>query len=384
MADHFISTKLCSYVLIFFFVSSNLIAMNYTNGLDQKLLQAAEVGFVERIPILIKDGANKDLLGKKGNTPLHLAAINKHYKCIMALLENNANPNILDCNGLSPLYYTCFNNDFVSTQHLLINKANPNIINKNTETYPLWVAVDKNYSKIVKILLDAGANPNLMLGHFDNEFPLANAVFKDYLLITKMLLAAGATTDCCIMHSENYTTYFDRPLDLAIRKDKPEFVKILVEAKADTERTMKVNSSNVTPLFFAAMKGYHECLKILLSYGWACTEAGAGHFKPLHVAVAGGHIECVKALLASRANITAKDNKGKVPIDYATSLKIAELLQQWPQYLIDKQKVNSQYLAFFKTIFSPESPAYKLPVELHMYIYKFYAPPTLEQFLSKY
>ncbi len=61
---------------------------------------------IEIIKILLEHGANINLPGSKGNTPLHEAALNKKYEICEFLLENGANQSLRNEFGILPRDFT--------------------------------------------------------------------------------------------------------------------------------------------------------------------------------------------------------------------------------------------------------------------------------------
>ena len=94
---------------------------------------------------------------------------------------------------------------------------------------PLCNAINEGHSDVIKILLEAGANPH---GIDNTKSPLHYAVWKGNTDAVKMLLDAGADPN-----KEKFRE--ETPLDLAYRKNHKEVIQLLVNAgqKAKTRRT---------------------------------------------------------------------------------------------------------------------------------------------------
>ena len=86
-----------------------------------------------------------------GQTPLHIAIINKNEKIIKYLIQNGANVNISDNNLNMSLHLAVLNNDIEIIKLLIENKANPLLINKNNETV-LDIAIKRDHKECINLL----------------------------------------------------------------------------------------------------------------------------------------------------------------------------------------------------------------------------------------
>jgi ankyrin repeat protein len=132
---------------------------------------------------------------------------------------------------------------------LLLEKgANVNVLNEKDQT-PLYLAAEYGYYKVVKKLLEQGANPNL------GPSPLEIATKKGRVGIVHELLAKGA-------HLGNSSLHY------AATTGNLVIIKKLLEAGADVNQFADVNRVNLnTPLHDAAAAGHLEVVKILVANG---------------------------------------------------------------------------------------------------------------------
>ena len=63
----------------------------------------------------------------------------------------------------------------------------------------------------------------------------------------------------------------------------------------------------------AAMHGYLECMKFLISNGSNVNEKDDG-CTPLHTTIIYGHLDFVKFLISNGANVNEKDKYGRTPL----------------------------------------------------------------------
>ena len=159
------------------------------------LMYAARDGAIDAVRALADAGADLNLTDPVGTTALTLAILNGHFDTAVALLEKGADPNVADKNGMSPLYaavdmhtiQTVFGRPLPlledetdpveMVQALLAHEADPDlqlerpIIGRHTRntgdpslgdgTTALARAAKSGDTKLMKVLLEGGANPHL-------------------------------------------------------------------------------------------------------------------------------------------------------------------------------------------------------------------------------
>jgi ankyrin repeat protein len=97
--------------------------------------------------------------GADGNTALHIATHNRNGNWVGYLLSKDADPNVGDRNGDTPLILAARLNFPEGAARLLMKKALVDKTNKLGET-ALIVAVQQRQGAIVRMLLEAGADPD--------------------------------------------------------------------------------------------------------------------------------------------------------------------------------------------------------------------------------
>src|SRR5215470_5234894 len=175
-----------------------------TGGLTP-LLYAARDGCQGCVDALLKGGADIDLPNPDGMTPLMMAIDNAHYEVARYLLDKGANPNTWDWWGRTPLY-------------VVVNmRGGPDSNTGPREPASL---------DLVRVLLDAGVNPNHQLNMLQPGRNGNSGRFKDDLLNT------GAT-----------------PLLRAAQTFDNDVVRLLLDHRALVDLP---NAMGVTPLMAAA------------------------------------------------------------------------------------------------------------------------------------
>ncbi len=156
---------------------SNIVAYLLSKGADPKkgaswkgndtpLHVAAGHGHIGCVEAILSTGVPADIRNNANQTPLHYAARHRHPDVAKLLLDHGANVNATDKMGTTPLEYP---SGFVDNYHsnyqetvetLLAHGADVRHVDRNGET-ALHEAVFMGNAKLVEILLDHGADPNV-------------------------------------------------------------------------------------------------------------------------------------------------------------------------------------------------------------------------------
>jgi ankyrin repeat protein len=132
------------------------------------LAEASRWWCLEAIRYLVEHGANINSVDERGETPLHIAcggagSTDMNYirkpgfwasDCVRLLLDLGANPNALDNQGMSPLNSAKVNPEAMKI--LLERGADMSVC----KTSPLFSAIQSRDLESLRIILDAGADPN--------------------------------------------------------------------------------------------------------------------------------------------------------------------------------------------------------------------------------
>ena len=111
---------------------------------------------------------------------------------------------------------------------LLDNGANPNLSGNTHRETPVQYAIWRNKLDALKILLDNGADPNLeTLIFYPNNTPLKTAIWHDNVEAVKILLQYGADPNLKLNESD------DSPIEFAIENNKTAIAEILKEYSHD-------------------------------------------------------------------------------------------------------------------------------------------------------
>ena len=160
-----------------------------------------------------------------------------------------------------------------------LKRADPNEVRTNGYT-PLHFAAYAGHTDVVRLLLDGGANPNIIAMTEDSVTPLFLAAQKGHTAVVRLLLAHNA--------DPNAISY---PL------------------AGDTKKKTKT-----TPCYVAAGNGHEAVVRLLLAHNAdpnAKTNNGA---TPCVVAAQNGHAAVVNALLAGGADPKIAMNDKSTPL----------------------------------------------------------------------
>ena len=158
------------------------------------------------------------------------------------------------------------------------------------ETTMLIRAIEKNHTRIVKLLLDAGADVNAPAGRFFiKRTPLMHAV-------------------------EKYASV----------KIPAKIVKLLLDAGADVNAK---DEAGDMVLIRAAYNGDHEIVQLLLDAGADVDAKDAEGDVALIKAVEQGHAKIVKLLLDAGSNVNAQNKEGATVLMHAIVNGSTEIIQ---------------------------------------------------------
>ena len=96
--------------------------------------------------------------------------------------------------------------------------------------------------------------------------------------------------------------------------ESTQCIKALLDANADKEASTRIYGE--TPLAMACRLGKEEAAKLLIAYK-AIVESATGEITPLMLVSLHGNYKIVKALIASDADVCARDTRGWTALHYA-------------------------------------------------------------------
>eukprot|EP01129_Flabellula_baltica_P003267 TRINITY_DN13066_c0_g1_i1.p1 TRINITY_DN13066_c0_g1~~TRINITY_DN13066_c0_g1_i1.p1 ORF type:complete len:731 (+),score=122.44 TRINITY_DN13066_c0_g1_i1:31-2223(+) len=203
------------------------------NGMDDNgvtpLINSIEMNDIKLFESVVNNPeCDVNLTDEMGRYPLLCALQEKNIKMIKKLLEKGANINCSDDAGNTLLHRCIIDNDLKPLAHDLLMNYNVDVQAKNKQqNNPLIIAIHEEDDHIVRMLLQRGADPNIKC---DTVFPIHAAADTDNLDIVKILVDFGA--DINIVDSLG-----NSPLHIASKRGSLEIVEYLLGAKVDTRIT---------------------------------------------------------------------------------------------------------------------------------------------------
>ena len=326
------------------------------------LQYSCKYGYVDIVKALVKHKANVNFRTDRGDTPLTLAAINKHDNVVHALLSDSQC--LVDAkgqDGYTALQYSCKYGYVDIVKALVKHKANVNfwtdrgdtpltlaainkhdnvvhalsdynceILAKDKDAYTalLHSSCERGYVGIVMTLLtDHKANVNDRI-HSDTPIILA-ARKKQEPIVNALLSDSGCLVDA--KGQDGYTA-----LHCSCRDGHVDIVRTLVDHKANVNAT---TDSGDTPLTLAAKYKHDNVVHALLSGSQCLVDAkGQDGYTALHYSCRYGHVDIVRTLVKHKDNVNARTDSGDTPLTLAAKYKhdnVVHALLSGSQCLVD-------------------------------------------------
>ncbi|XP_007528009.2 ankyrin repeat and SOCS box protein 3 isoform X1 [Erinaceus europaeus] len=274
-----------------------------------------------------------------------LAAREGNVKVLRKLLKKGRSIDVADNRGWMPIHEAAYHNAVECLRMLIRADSSENYI--KTKTFEgfcaLHLAASQGHWKIVQILLEAGADPNITTS--EETTPLFLAVENGQIDVLRLLLRHGANVNgshsMCGWNSLHQATF----------QENAEIIRLLLKKGANKECQ---DDFGITPLFVAAQYGNLESLRVLISSGANVNCQALDKATPLFIAAQEGHTACVELLLSNGAdpNLYCSEDNWQLPIHAAAQMghtKILDLLLPLTDQACDTgtDKVSPVYSAVF-------------------------------------
>jgi ankyrin repeat protein len=212
----------------------------------EHLHQAAADGEIERVKLLISEGADVNVKNDEGLTPLHCAAREGHKEIVELLLAHDADVNIGDADYNRTAAEFAMKSNHTEIVELLISKG--------ADISPLHFALYMKDETKARSLIEGGADVNRRTSF--GTTPLSRAADVGFKDIVKLLIAKGA--DVNTKNNWNWT-----PLHNAAYGHK-DMVELLITEGANVNAR---DGGGRTPLFYAKEEGNAEIVELLRKHG---------------------------------------------------------------------------------------------------------------------
>lgn len=343
--------KLSGVVLIAFVLLIIYIQNSYTDAAEdhsddkiscEQLIESARTGDSNKSQYLIKSGINVNCKNDEGETPLYSAQKNKQYDIAKLLVTNGADVNEVVW-GYSPLILAIWDNQKDMVSLLLQKGANPN---KKIIEYPLLSAIPEASLEIIQILLDYGADINVVGS--DNVTAISWAAFNGRIDVIELLLknnikitednVGRAFAIAAYMNQKKMVEYLLNKFNNLIYGTHWHCMALFSAASAGNcdiinyllDNGMTVDSrcgptKSETALMTASENEQIEAVKLLIKRGADINAQNNDGLTSLMIAVDYEHLSVVKILVESGADMQMMDNNNETAILKATKNNYKEI-----------------------------------------------------------
>ena len=301
-------------------------------------------GHVDIVRTLVKHKANVNTRTDIGDTPLTLAAINKHDNVVHVLSDYNCEVYAKDKDAYTALLHLSCERGYDGVVRALLteHKADINLYARtDSGDTPLTLAARYGHDNVVHALLsdsqcsvDAKCQDgytalqySCRYGHVDTVRTLvkhkANVNAKTDSGDTPLTLAARYGHDNvvhallsdsqCLVDAKCQDGY--TALQYSCRYGHVDTVRTLVKHKANINT---ITDSGDTPLTLAVRHNHDNVVHALLSdFQWLVDAKGQYGYTALHYACRYGHVDIVKILIKHKANVNARTDSDDTPLHLA-------------------------------------------------------------------
>ena len=270
---------------------------------------AAESGHPSIVSLLLKQpSVDPNLKDYTGQTALFKAANNGHHDVVELLLQQKGvEPDAVSQNGFTPLLQAIFGRH-QKVVRLLLDRAdvNPNQCDTTYNQTPLWMASTAGDDILAMFLERKDIEINGQSRR--SETPLYQAIQRKRLAAARMLLAAGANPN--IPAHETKTA-----LSWAAAQGSEESLGLLLQQPSIALDTP--DKFGQTPLLRAADAGHTKSVRMLLDRGANVKHADDEGRTALSLAAVRGHKVVAKLLLKNGTEMNAQDKKGNTALALA-------------------------------------------------------------------
>ena len=275
------------------------------------LTVATVLGSAEVVRLLLEAGANINHRSQDGNFPLQYAVLNQE-KILPILMEYNPKVDLTDNDGDTALHYISSSTSITTAKVLVNGGADPNIRNKEQDT-SICSAVWSENLEVLKYLLTKKVEClDIIGGRFGG--PLNIACYKSHLHLVKILVDAGADVNLV-------DPVVGTPLQSACRcrrsssKEEQESTIFYLISEANVDLGV-VGGLYGCAVNAACGRSSFEVVKIMLEKGVRIDVKDEMGRMAIHFAAARS-MENFRAILDCGADVEAADNMGRTALHWA-------------------------------------------------------------------
>ncbi|GLH08976.1 Poly [ADP-ribose] polymerase tankyrase [Gryllus bimaculatus] len=317
---------------------------------EKCIFLAAMVGKVEAMKTLLKHGAVIDKTNPRHCSLLHYGNVSKNDEIIRLLLDVGIDPNVQEYSAKNAPLHIAVKSGVLKIVEMLLEKgAKPNVTTQDGRT-PLHLAAISGHVCIAEALLKHGADPNI--ADCTNYTPVILATRFKNTGVLKVLVDAGGNTNIlegnqwsvlhvavieCDMATTEYLLSTGMEINLTDSRGftplllacggnaKLEFIKFLIGRGAD--ETAIDSQYQRTALHNAAYRGKIDVVAFLLELGLDVDSEDIWGSTPLHMAALLGQTKCAIFLVNKGADVNAFNSLGETPLHKAFASKRKNTVQ---------------------------------------------------------
>ncbi|XP_015251139.1 PREDICTED: ankyrin repeat and SOCS box protein 2-like [Cyprinodon variegatus] len=288
------------------------------------LFTAAQNGQMASLRFLIKHGADINTQADDGATALYEAAKMGHEEVVELLLSQKADANKPGKTGMLPLHIAAQRGSDLIVSMLIPATSRARV--RRTGISPLHLAAERNRDDVLEMLIEAGFDVNAQLSEermrlYEDRRSTALyfSVINNNVEAVRMLLNAGANPNLDMF----------KPLMVASRMGCIQTVKLLVEHGADINAGIPTHPTTFPAVFMFSMK-YLPLLKYLLDHG--------GHALPCFDCVYGNRAH--PPIKTNRSNWDNDSDQILAEVPLRTGVQFCEMISapsisRWAGPIID-------------------------------------------------
>ncbi len=167
-----------------------LLFVSSTVAFAGPLHEATRDGDLEQVRALIDAGADLDVRGDNGETPLNIAILEGQVLVASLLIDRGADIQARNKGGFTPLHAAAYANVVEIAEKLLSRGADVKDQMNKAGVTPLSVASEEGHPGLVKVLIDHGAD--LEAGERNGYTPLTRALWRGQKEVVALLQRSGA------------------------------------------------------------------------------------------------------------------------------------------------------------------------------------------------
>lgn len=331
---------------------------------------AVELNNIEMTKLLLKCGIDVNVRDIYKMTPLHYAVINDNIEIAELLIMNDADIHAENINNDDIEYfarllngrtrelvdemfwlrrykhdsdkfvYAACEGKYYAAKYLISHGYDLNYTAQCStdcnEYTALSIASQRGDFKMVKLLIESGADPNI--NGYEIYNALDRAIYSGNVEILQYLIEHGGVFD------DKYCYHCGPPIIEAVWRGNIKMVEYIIKLGEDINAKSERGD---TALHLAIYRDYEEIVKLLISHGANVNIKSDEGETPLHSAAYCYNIEIVKLLLENGADPNAQDNKGKRPKDIAkdkNNIKIVNMIEGNIFKINNPDQLTSDYL----------------------------------------